>query len=299
MNIEISKEESNVISLVRILAMASIVLCHILQAYGNPLAWRFNVGVQIFLVLSGYLYGHKEIHNWVTWLWQRFKKLYIPCFLYCAVTLTVLHYFAGQNVGWLDYITISAVDGISHLWFMKAIFLCYAITPLLSYLRRWGGHWLYLILIAIGIVEFGYFHIAQEYFSWVWLYSMGYFFPLLKDSYKRYVWIAFGAIAIIVTIYLQFPHDRNMADLWHYVCGLAFCIIPIQLIRFSRYSTIIKKLDSYSFHVYITHHIYLVGPLSLVPLFSGAWIAVPTILCLMTISAVVLKFISDAAVKLF
>lgn len=297
MNVEITKEESNVISIVRILAMASIVLCHILQAYGNPLAWRFNVGVQIFLVKSGYLYGHKEINNWFSWLWQRFKKLYIPCFLYCAVALTVLHFFAGQEIGWLNYITISAVDGISHLWFMKAIFLCYAITPLLSYLRRWTVL-IYVMLIISGIAEFGYFHIAQEYFSWVWLYSMGYFFPMLKDSYKRYVWIAFGVFAILVTIYLQFPHDRNMADLWHYVCGLAFCIIPIQLIRFSRYSTIIKKLDSYSFHVYITHHIYLVGPLSLVPLFSSAWIAVPAILCLIAISAVALKFISDSVVKL-
>lgn len=296
MNIEISKEESNVISIVRILAMASIVLCHILQAYGSPLAWRFNVGVQIFLVLSGYLYGHKEIHSWFFWFWQRFKKLYIPCFLYCTTALIVLHIFAGQNIRWTNFITISAVDGISHLWFMKAIFLCYAFTPILSYLRRWPAL-IYVMLIISGIAEFGCFHIAQDVFSWIWLYSMGYFFPLLKDSYKRYTLFLFGVLAITITIFLQFSHDWNMTDLWHYICGVALCIIPIQLIRFEGSSAIIKKLDSYSFHIYITHHIYLVGPLSLVPLFSSAWIAIPTILCLIAISAIILKLVSDSVIK--
>ncbi len=62
--IPISDEESKAISLVRIMAMFSIVLCHVFQAYNNSLAWRFNVGVQVFLVLSGYLYGHKEISGW-------------------------------------------------------------------------------------------------------------------------------------------------------------------------------------------------------------------------------------------
>ena len=51
------------ISIIRILATIGIVLCHILQEYGNPLANWLNVNVQIFLFMSGFLYGNKTINK--------------------------------------------------------------------------------------------------------------------------------------------------------------------------------------------------------------------------------------------
>lgn len=51
------------ISIIRVLAFLSIITCHIMQYYHCELAWWFNVGVQIFLCLSGYLYGRKSIDN--------------------------------------------------------------------------------------------------------------------------------------------------------------------------------------------------------------------------------------------
>ena len=55
------REEKNAsISLIRMVAMSFIIICHIFQTYGNELAWWFNVGVQIFLIISGYLYCSKD-----------------------------------------------------------------------------------------------------------------------------------------------------------------------------------------------------------------------------------------------
>ena len=54
------RQRNNVISLLRAVSMCSIILCHILQFYGNELAFWFNVAVQIFLILSGYLYACRE-----------------------------------------------------------------------------------------------------------------------------------------------------------------------------------------------------------------------------------------------
>lgn len=296
MNIDISKEQSIVISIVRVAAMVSIVLCHIFQAYDNPLAWRFNVGVQVFLVLSGYLYGHKEIDNWIKWFWNRAKKLYIPCFLYCLVALTVLHIAVQQPVGVINYITISAVDGISHLWFMKAIFLCYMITPVLSCFRKWA-HWMYGVLILLGTIEFCFLHIQQDYFSWGWLYSMGYFFPLLKPTVQKVLYYVFALLAVIVSVFVMLPHDQNLVDLWHYTCGIALCLISIALIRVGGAIPVIKRLDSYSFPVYITHHIYLVGPLSLASVIDTPWIVIPVSLILIALSSFILKTISDFVIK--
>ena len=51
---------SNKLNLIRIISMIMIVICHYLQFYDNYMAYWFNVGVQIFFLLSGVLYGCKE-----------------------------------------------------------------------------------------------------------------------------------------------------------------------------------------------------------------------------------------------
>lgn len=61
---------------------------------------------------------------------------------------------------------------------------------------------------------------------------------------------------------------------------------------------VIKKLDAYSFPVYITHHIYLVGPLSLATVFGSPWIAISVALILTALSSITLKLISDYVIKL-
>ena len=48
------------ISLLRLIATLSILICHIFQFYNNFLAWWLNVGVVVFLIISGYLYGLRE-----------------------------------------------------------------------------------------------------------------------------------------------------------------------------------------------------------------------------------------------
>ena len=50
-------------SLIRLISTIFIVTCHIMQYNNFVLAWWFNVGVQIFLCMSGFLYGQKIIDN--------------------------------------------------------------------------------------------------------------------------------------------------------------------------------------------------------------------------------------------
>ena len=60
----IGQSESGAISIMRILVMFSIIVCHLLQAYNNRYCWSFNIGVWVFLAISGYLYGCKVIEDW-------------------------------------------------------------------------------------------------------------------------------------------------------------------------------------------------------------------------------------------
>ena len=56
------------ISMIRLLAMLSIIACHFCQYYNNEWAWWLNVGVQVFFIISGYLYGNKSVSSPGPWL---------------------------------------------------------------------------------------------------------------------------------------------------------------------------------------------------------------------------------------
>ena len=149
----ISEKESNAIVIIRATAMFSIILCHLFQAYNNYLASVFNIGVQVFLVMSGYLYGKKDITSWQDWYKKRFIKLYIPYFIVAfSVSLLILilnaetikwyKYIAlliniqGLRLVFHDYIPPLSFSALSHLWFMTAIMFAYFSTPLLQHLKN-------------------------------------------------------------------------------------------------------------------------------------------------------------------
>ena len=72
------------ISFCRYIAMNFIVACHVLQYYDNELAWWFNCDVQIFICISGFLYGQRRIDNGYSFIKRRFIKIlssYYVCLL--------------------------------------------------------------------------------------------------------------------------------------------------------------------------------------------------------------------------
>lgn len=63
------------IQLLRVVAMFMIVACHLAQEYNSDIiamaAQFFNVGVYVFLLISEFLYGGKEIGNFLKWFSKR------------------------------------------------------------------------------------------------------------------------------------------------------------------------------------------------------------------------------------
>lgn len=60
MNMQANKNVG--IMIIRVLAMFSIIICHIFQELGNELAYWFNVGVQIFLFISAFLFRKERYY---------------------------------------------------------------------------------------------------------------------------------------------------------------------------------------------------------------------------------------------
>lgn len=82
---EMTYQESISLTYIRVFAMFSIILCHLFQTY-HLVGWSdiFNMGVQVFFVMSGFLYGYKQIDNWREWYIKRLKGFISPIlfFLY-------------------------------------------------------------------------------------------------------------------------------------------------------------------------------------------------------------------------
>ncbi len=99
----ISENESRAIKYIRVGSMSAIVICHILQSYANRWAFVFNIGVQVFLVLSGYLYGKKIVTNWKKWAVGRVRRVYVPMFLFLIIVLPLYLFFHREIFSWKAY----------------------------------------------------------------------------------------------------------------------------------------------------------------------------------------------------
>ena len=124
------------ISFCRYIAMNFIVACHVLQYYDNELAWWFNCGVQIFICISGFLYGQRRIDNGYSFIKRRFIKILSSYYVCLLIDVVLLYIFSDQVVDIKDIILMvfckGTIAGLGHLWFVGTILFCYLLTPILS-----------------------------------------------------------------------------------------------------------------------------------------------------------------------
>ena len=89
------------ISYLRVFAMILILMCHIVQEhnniYINMTAQFLNVGVFIFIIISGYLYGKKEIkEGYFRWIRKRAKRILVPMYSF-MIFLLIVNLVIGSN----------------------------------------------------------------------------------------------------------------------------------------------------------------------------------------------------------
>lgn len=78
-------KRDSTISIIRVLAMISIIAGHVF-AWENINTYQLlSIGVEIFLFVSGYLYAHKDIDSILAFLKERITKLLIPSWIMMCV----------------------------------------------------------------------------------------------------------------------------------------------------------------------------------------------------------------------
>lgn len=279
----ISESESKAIKYIRVGSMLAIVICHVLQVYSNRWAFVFNIGVQVFLALSGYLYGKKIIANWKQWSIGRVKRVYVPMFLFLIVVLPFYLIFHREVFSWkpyaLNYLNLQGVpfvmgggmiQGIRHLWFITAIMFAYLSTPILQWLRPYAN-WLFPVLL--GCVGISYFVAPGSLVflaSWVFLYAICYLYVNLNKTKIYNIGLILLEIALVVVIAFDFnivtEYFHPLNRVFHDVSGVFVVIIGIKFLSGLKVKSVPKVVDlfdKYSFHVFLIHYFFVVGPFSL------------------------------------
>ena len=298
----ISQSESKAILMLRVVAMCGIVVCHLLQGYNNPFCYLFNIGVQVFLAISGYLYGCKTIQSWKSWFVTRLKKLYVPYLLFFLVCISFYYWYAADEIS-LSKIVLyifnlqglvshRGIKGLGHLWFMSAIAICYLITPLLQYSRKFS--FTLPLLLIVAILEIFFIRFAEWQFSWLFVYALGYLYANATNRKKNTIIVFVGILflwSLMAISWDDILHNGVWNQWLHITSGVLAVILVTTLakqLNFSYTNQLLKVADRYSYYIYITHHIFILGPFSILFFFKYAAANVVLILLLTMLTAFVL-----------
>lgn len=328
------REKDWSISCARLIAMCFIIACHMMQRddfasdiYGVHIKWAFwfNIGVQMFLFISGFLYGTKRIDT-VIFYKKAFSKILVDYYVFIFAMLIVIGVSPLLDIGFegtFRLLTFSGtVPGLGHLWFVPTILFCYLLTPILSELlntldkrsdiRFWAEAILLVIIIHINIfVLFKSFNAA-----WINCFVFGMFYSRINErnkiNKKVFNWIIVALCLLILPVQFRidyWPHrdlPKLMATLYgqftdygHVFLGIAVVI----LIRFV-FKILEKQIktdnhpflnwtDRYSYDVYLVHHVFVQSAFACVEFFSNRLVALPLAIMLTIIFSVILNYTSN------
>ena len=185
--------------------------------------------------------------------------------------------------------------GGAHLWFISVIFLCYLITPLLQrYKSKLGIIVLVMILSGYGLCYLS--HTGGMTILYTSVYAIGY---LLKNEEKE-ITMLLAIMVIILSLVVRLVsikyfdgtvlYDCLLVYLTHTALAMGLFYLGKQIFMFKSNKGI-DWLDSISYFVYITHYMFMVGPIRTMGLTSNLLINTVITMVLSFVAAIILQTI--------
>ena len=306
------------ISAIRAIAMILIIVCHFLQYYENELCRWLNVGVQIFFIISGYLYGKKSIEDPIRFIYKVFKKILVPYYLFLIIALILYsifyrEYLTPQSI-YKVFFCAGVIKGLGHLWFIGYILFCYLITPYLTWVRQKIHAYslvmslsiVTLLVISVNIISYAfesYFHPDR-----ISCYIIGFFIPIISEkagmSIKRTIirWISVIAITMnMLRVYVKYIQpdilSKNLVSAIviyaHLLLGVALFITLFYLLKKVPFSKLLLWSDKYSYTIYIVHLLFILSPFTLMAFTSLPILNIVLALSATFVSAMILHKLSS------
>ena len=327
-------KKNNGISLCRSVAMIMIIICHFGTAYGHAsIGQFFQSGVQVFLLISGLLYGSKEIISCKKWLIGRWKRVCVPCYLHLAVIIVlslikeiklsligIIQILLGLE-GYHHIVTFLdnpwSVVGTSHLWFVTVIIICYFGIAFIkaNNLDQLLFRNKYCIISTLTVLSFvtGLVGVRIDFFI---IFLIGYLFSFLKDRAVTRKHIIISTMLFIFAVGLrlvgkQYCDIHGDNNLYLYVIiPFSYNAIAITVYTYIRgvhellektipdsqrnlFERILNTIDGLSYYIYITHYMFIDGPISMVRISPFTGLNIILICCGIIVSGFFLKWLTE------
>lgn len=326
---EVSKQESYIISVVRVFSMILILLCHLVQENSNFIitqtAQIFNVGVFIFLFISGFLYGNKEINNTKKWYLKRAVRILVPLYIFIIFLIIVNVVFLNKAIDIKYYFIylfnmqglLGHMLGAQHLWFLTALMFCYLVTPLLNKGKKEfkDRNKIVYFIIFISIHSIITIFINAKlglYLGYLYTYIFAYYFGyewkrIIKNKDMIILTIVM-IIALVIRFMAKFIIDGSIIYdgiivIYEQII-LAFWIFIAIYFTISKFkkgsnkkSKIILYFDNLSFYIYTVHIMFMTGPIRLIGLTNSFLLDSIIVFIAAYISSIILKYICDSIYK--
>lgn len=299
------------ISVIRMMAMISIIVCHLCQYYESEWAWWLNVGVQIFFIISGFLYGNKQIDEPIVWIKKQFVKILVPYYIFLVIAVIGYVMIDSNQLDVVPIIgavfTIGTIKGIGHLWFVGYILFCYLMTPYLAIFRNYliqkklsTALLILFVIVAcyiiVGVLTNDYFRPGD-----VCCYIFGYFTSVFLKKYGSimlkaciYCSALFCVVSNILYCYLRYVKNmenvsvmRHVTDFSHFFLGYVIVLILMRSLSHIKYNRVLLFSDKYSYEIYLVHQLFILSPLTLMCISNYAFISiVVTIIAIVTLGII-------------
>ena len=286
------------------------------QYDNNDWAWWLNIGVQIFFILSGFLYGGKRIERPLEWIGKQFKKILIPYYTFLLLAVLLYVAFSPEALSPRNvveaFFCVGVIEGIGHLWFVGYILICYLITPCLQSIvsdlhnKDFGKSLLFILgLLAVysvvGICTHSYFRPGR-----ILCYVVGYLVASYYQHYGNrtiYVGLILSFVLAVVSnsvfCYLKYAMRWDMmgplvhlTDYSRLFLGLFMTLALLVAFRSMGEHGVLKASDKISYEIYLVHQLFILSPFTLMSI-SGHWaVNLVTVLMAICTSGYVLRRIS-------
>lgn len=292
------------ISFVRFVAICLIVSCHVAQGLGSALAFYLNIGVQIFLCISGWLHGAKTIEDPLLFWRKRFVRILVPFYFLLAIVLP-LFVWRGSSLGIREVVDAVMLrhypGGLGHLWFVSVILLLYLITPSLHQIKNriitgsFAGDILRLGALFAGVVVACRCFNLPFHPAFLLCYFAGYFLRVMQETYddmtfRHFVLVIEIAALVLGTALFILPRSGISPFLKGAVgvglFAMLYCLYPVIARVVAR--RVLLFSDRFSYEIYLWHHVFLLGPLA----FALSGVGILCALVAGLLSAVCLEFAS-------
>jgi len=313
------------ISLIRLLSMVMIISCHILQGIGNSWAFWVNVGVQIFLILSGYLYGSKNIDNAFLFYKKQFKKILIPYVILVNIVFIIELIFLNKSYSFSlmlgSLFGFGGVNGnsslLTHTWFITYILICYLLIPVLQRIfnaNDFGENMKRFVCIILFIQALEFFNGVNITTCWINTFIFGYVYKRCCIDEKKktcmkivmlFVFLLLFPVAVLLQEKLLLLPDilsvysRYIINYGHMILGIILFLGMFEIFEkiHLKENFIFNFSDKYSYYIYLVHQIFILNSFSLLYVTDYFIFNIFIILVLTIVSSIVLKFLSDYIFK--